>query len=117
MVKVKRVYASFSTKDGYRILVDRLWPRGIKKSELKMDEWVKELAPSPALRKWFSHRADRWKEFQIQYGRELKNPESLQKLRELAKQSQNSTLTLLYAAKDEMYNHAVVLKSFIEKAL
>lgn len=114
MVKIKRVYEPYKSDDGYRILVDRLWPRGIKKTNLVMDEWVKELAPSTELRKWFGHQVEHWKEFKEKYLKELKHKDHALKLLELAKRSKKSTLTLLYGARDEEHNHAFILQSYIE---
>lgn len=115
MVQIKRVYEKGTTKDGYRVLVDRLWPRGIKKEDLKMDEWIKDLAPSNELRKSFGHDPKKWKSFQEMYREELKNPTSQGFIKELAKKSSNKTITLLFGAKDEEHNNAVVLKNLIEK--
>lgn len=117
MIKIKRVYEPPSTGDGYRVLADRLWPRGLTKSEVDMDEWDKELAPSTELRKWFAHKREHWKEFRIRYLRELKTPEAEEKLQELAHRAERSTVTLLYAAREGKYNHTVILKSLIQKLM
>ncbi|GGG75544.1 hypothetical protein GCM10007415_04010 [Parapedobacter pyrenivorans] len=110
--KIKRIYDPPADADGYRILVDRLWPRGQRKEEAKLDEWKKEIAPSTALRKWFDHRPDRFEAFSAKYREELSTKVSdLAKLRELAKKG---GVTLLYAAKDEKVNHASVLMQVLE---
>lgn len=104
---IKRIYDDPSVDDGFRVLVDRLWPRGISKEAAKLDEWDKEIAPSSALRKWFDHKEERFEEFAHQYREELKEKEgALNKLRERAK---NETVCLLYAAKNSEINQAVVL--------
>lgn len=113
MLKTKRVYEKTQTGDGVRFLVERLWPRGIKKEDLKMKAWLKEVAPSPELRKWFAHDPDKWSEFQKRYRAELKaNPEGWEPIVEAAR---HGTVTLLYSARDEEHNSALVLKSFLEK--
>ncbi|GIN74690.1 DUF488 domain-containing protein [Bacillus sp. J14TS2] len=110
-IQLKRVYDSFDQSDGLRILVDRIWPRGIKKADAKLDEWMKEVAPSSELRKWFGHDPQRFEEFEQKYVNELRNDEekkaAFEKLWEKAK---NNDISLLYAAKDEQHNQAVVLK-------
>ncbi len=110
-IKLKRIYDDPSDDDGYRILVDRLWPRGVSKEDAKLDEWDKEIAPSSELRKWFDHQEERFKEFSKRYREELKDKENdLDKLREIA---EKKTLTLLYAAKNPEINQAVVLKEVL----
>ncbi|AYB35652.1 DUF488 family protein [Chryseolinea soli] len=108
---IKRVYEPFSKTDGYRILVDRLWPRGIKKEDAHVDQWLKEIAPSTALRKWFNHEPEKWKSFLTKYKAELKGSAALDELLALLKQ--HKTVTLLYGAKDEQHNQAVALTKFI----
>lgn len=101
--------------NGYRILVDRLWPRGISKDHLSIDIWMKEVAPSSELRKWFSHKSDRWEEFKKRYIMELTIPEAKQKLIEIKNlEREKGTVTLLYGAKDEEHNQAVVLKQILD---
>lgn len=112
MLKVKRVYDDISIQDGKRILVDRVWPRGIKKEDLELDEWCKDLAPSTELRKWFNHDVDKWKEFKEKYEEELKDKGNI--IAEIQKDSDGHNVTLLYAAKDEQHNQAVVLKEIID---
>lgn len=110
-IQLKRVYEEADAKDGQRILVDRLWPRGVKKSDLVLDEWLKQVAPSGELRKWFGHDPQRWEEFRKRYRAELKeNEEALQALREMMG---TGTVTLLYAAKDEKHHHALVLREYL----
>ncbi len=111
-VKLKRIYDDAETSDGVRILVDRLWPRGISKAKARVDQWLKELAPSTELRKWFAHDPKKWPAFQKKYRAELKNNPLVFELQHLAgKQS----LTLVYAARDTVHNAAVVLKEVLEE--
>jgi len=110
-LKIKRVYEKPKQEDGLRILVDRLWPRGLKKEDAKIDRWMKEIAPSDELRKWFAHKAEHWKEFKKHYYQQLQGKKEL--LEELETLSQKQTVTLLYAAKDNTRNNAVVLQDFI----
>jgi uncharacterized protein YeaO (DUF488 family) len=108
MVKIKRVYEKAAKDDGWRVLVDRLWPRGMKKEAAHVDVWLKEVAPSDALRKWFGHEPEKWSEFQRRYRKELaKEKELVAELKEM--QKEHATLTLLYGAKDKEHNQAVVL--------
>ncbi len=112
MIKVKRVYDLPAPDDGRRFLVDRLWPRGVKKEALQIDGWLRDVAPSHALRKWFGHDPAKWEEFQRRYFAELEaKPESWQPLLEAAREG---TVTLLYSARDEAHNNAVALKAFLE---
>jgi uncharacterized protein YeaO (DUF488 family) len=106
-VAIKRVYEPSADDDGYRILVDRLWPRGIKKETVKIDCWLKEVAPSTGLRKWFNHEPEKWIEFQRKYLLELKGQNAWEELQLLARR--HKVLTLLFGAKDERHNHAVML--------
>ncbi|MGE5249276.1 MAG: DUF488 domain-containing protein [Bacteroidota bacterium] len=113
MLKTKRVYETAGTGDGTRFLVERLWPRGIKKDDLKMEAWLKEVAPSPELRRWFAHDPKKWAEFQRRYRAELRaNPEAWQPI---LKAARRSTVTLLYSARDTEHNSAVLLKDFLEE--
>ncbi len=110
-VKLKRAYEPPAADDGIRVLVDRLWPRGIKKTDAAIDEWMKEIAPSAGLRKWFGHDPKRWQEFQRRYKSEIRHhPDQLRQLRTLA---QGGRITLVYAARDEAHNDAVVLKEML----
>lgn len=113
MVSIKRVYESASKEDGYRILVDRLWPRGVSKAEAKVDYWLKEVAPSEELRKWFNHEPDKWKEFISRYLSELETNPALDELKDILKQHQASTL--VFAAKDEAHNNAVALQQCLQQ--
>jgi uncharacterized protein YeaO (DUF488 family) len=113
-IKVKRVYDEISGSDGTRILVDRIWPRGIKKEYLKLDSWVKEIAPSTELRKWFSHKPEKWEGFRKKYFIELKKKKNL--CEELIANGKNN-ITLLYSAKDKKHNQAIALKEFLEKEI
>jgi uncharacterized protein YeaO (DUF488 family) len=113
MIATKRVYAEPARGDGLRILVDRLWPRGLRKEAAALDMWAKELAPTPSLRTWFDHRPERFTEFKRRYRDELKgNPA----LADVLAQVRNRKTTLLYAAKDPAINHAVVLAEVLTKA-
>lgn len=115
MVKLsmKRVYESPSDADGCRVLVDRLWPRGVAKAEAAIDLWLKEVAPSTALRQWFRHDPAKWGEFRKRYRAELKDNPAWIELQALARRQ---PVTLVYAARDEQHNDAVVLKELLERA-
>lgn len=116
-VKIKRAYEEPERGDGYRILIDGLWPRGIKKDDLEFDEWAKELAPSKDLRTFFSHDLEKWKEFSTRFVKELHKHEAKEKLLALAKKAKKRNVTLLYSSKDEEHNNAVVVKKQIERIL
>ncbi len=108
MIRIKRVYEKPAKEDGWRVLVDRLWPRGMKKEAAHLDVWMKEVAPSDALRKWFGHKPEKWSQFQKKYRSELKEKkEFVAELKKMAKE--HGTMTLLFGAKDEAHNEAVVL--------
>jgi uncharacterized protein YeaO (DUF488 family) len=110
-VKLKRAYALRSPEDGTRVLVDRLWPRGVKKKDAAIDLWMKQLSPSTELRKWFGHDPARWQEFRLRFARELRqHPDELRQLRGLAR---NGPVTLVYSARDEIHNDAVVLRAVL----
>ena len=112
MLQIKRVYEPAAKADGKRFLVERLWPRGIKKSDLKIDEWLKEAAPSTELRKWFNHDPAKWKEFKRRYWAELKkHPEMWQGILEAASKG---SVTLLFSSHDAEHNNVVALKEFLE---
>jgi uncharacterized protein YeaO (DUF488 family) len=117
MIKIKRAYEPANQRDGYRVLVDRLWPRGIKKSAFSLNEWAKEIAPSTELRKSFGHDPTKWAEFSKKYQAELRSAEAKGKLEELAKRARRSNLTLVYSARDELHNDAVVLKKLLERKI
>ena len=111
-IRLKRAYAEAAEDDGFRVLVDRIWPRGIKKEEANLDDWMKEIAPSSKLRKWFNHEPDKWDDFRAQYFEELdKNPGVVE---EIAEKARSGTVTLVYAAKNEEYNNAVALKEYLK---
>jgi uncharacterized protein YeaO (DUF488 family) len=110
MFRIKRAYEPPAPEDGFRVLVDRLWPRGLSKEAAAIDEWRKDVAPSTELRKWFGHDPKRWAKFKARYREELKAPErsvGLERLRALGREQ--SVVTLLFAARDEMHNHAAAL--------
>lgn len=115
MVHIKRAYEPAGSKDGFRVLVDRLWPRGRKKSQLRLDAWLKELGPSTQLRKEFGHNPKRWPWFQSEYKKELRSPEAREKIAELAARAKRGNVTLVYGARDEEHNNAVVLERVIKK--
>ena len=115
MLKVKRVYDEPSRGDGSRILVDRLWPRGLRKEAAALDGWMKEIAPSNELRKWYGHDTSKWREFKRRYAAELADRDDL--LRELEDKARAGTLTLLFGAKEERYNNATALKEMLEKRM
>ncbi len=111
-ISLKRVYEPSAKTDGVRVLVDRLWPRGVTKSKANIDLWVKDLAPSTELRKWFGHDPEKWSEFQKKYRAELKGNLALSEIRTLSRQG---NVTLIYAAKDELHNHALILKQALDR--
>lgn len=112
MIKIKRIYDPAESGDGYRVLVDRLWPRGIAKDKAKVDRWLKEIAPSNELRKWYGHDPDKWDEFRRKYKTELKAvPEAVSRLKEII--DSNETVTLLYSSKENTLNNAVALKEIL----
>jgi uncharacterized protein YeaO (DUF488 family) len=111
LIRIKRIYDPPSASDGKRVLIDRLWPRGMSRDEAKLDEWLKEIAPSDELRTWFGHDPARWAEFRTRYREELKHHVEL--LDRLRAEARKGTITLLFAAKDEEHNNAVVLKEIL----
>jgi uncharacterized protein YeaO (DUF488 family) len=113
MIKLKRAYEKLVKDDGERILVERLWPRGLTKVQAKIDLWLKEVAPSTELRRWFGHDPNRWDEFRQRYQEELKQKDELIKL--LKRKAKAGTITLIYAARDEEHNGALVLRRFLQK--
>jgi uncharacterized protein YeaO (DUF488 family) len=112
MIRLKRVYEKPSRMDGSRILVDRLWPRGLTKERAAVTLWLKDVAPSTELRKWFGHAPARWKQFQARYRKELREKKDALEL--LNRKSNAHTVTLVYAARDEQHNEALVLKRVLE---
>jgi uncharacterized protein YeaO (DUF488 family) len=114
-VRLKRAYEPPSTSDGYRVLVDRLWPRGVRKKRARLDEWEKELAPSTELREWFAHEPARFAEFRRRYTDELRSERP--RLAALRRRAREGTLTLVYSARDEQHNDAVVLADVLRRGL
>ncbi len=112
MIRIKRVYEPAEPSDGHRVLIDRLWPRGLSKEKARVDEWRKDLAPSDGLRKWFKHEPKKWEEFRRRYREELRPKRN--ELNELAAKHPG-TLTIVYGARDNEHNNAVVLKELLEK--
>ncbi len=113
-IQLKRVYDPASDGDGTRILIDRLWPRGLKREAVAIDLWLKEVAPSDSLRRWFSHDVEKWVEFQKRYTKELQRNPALQLLVDAV---QKGPVTLLYSAKDIEHNNGICLKKYLENAL
>ncbi len=111
-IQIKRIYDSLSDDDGLRVLVDRLWPRGVKKEEASVDVWAKELAPTTELRQWFDHDASKFSEFRSRYLMELDNKDDV--AQKLIEDANGRTLTLLFAARDRSCNHAVVLLDYLK---
>ncbi len=113
MINVERVYGHTASDGSTRFLVDRLWPRGIKKESLEIDAWLKDVAPSPALRQWYQHDVEKWKEFQRRYRAELDaHPDAWQPILQAARRGK---VTLLYSARDTEHNSAVVLKEYLDR--
>jgi len=113
MIKLKRVYEERSKEDGFRILVERLWPRGLTKDRAAVDLWLKDVAPSPELRKWYGHDPVKWEQFCERYWAELRQKKDV--INVLKEKSKEGTVTFVYAARDEEHNSAVALKRFIER--
>ena len=112
MLKMKRIYEAPEKSDGFRVLVDRLWPRGVSKERAHLDLWLKDIAPSDALRKWFGHDPKRWAEFATKYRKELRRKkETVRQLKQL--EAEHGTVTLLYSAHDEEHNQAVALREYL----
>ncbi len=114
-ILLKRVYEPPDPSDGERILVERLWPRGVSKESAHLDEWLKNVAPSPELRRWFGHDPERWDEFRRRYEAELQAPEKQTLLTELAEKARHGPVTFVFAARDVEHNAAVVLKDMVER--
>ena len=113
-IEIKRVYEPASKDDGYRVLVDRLWPRGMKKEEAKFDLWLREVAPSNSLRKWYGHDPERWEEFKKRYARELEDKKEL--VEQIESKAKDERVTLLFSSKEEHNNNAQALKEYIERS-
>lgn len=114
-VRIRRVYDPPGRSDGCRVLVDRIWPRGVGKEAARLDAWLREVAPSDGLRRWFGHEPEKWPEFRRRYFAELEEKEEL--VAELAEKARGEGLTLVFGAKDEEHNNAVALKEYLEKWL
>lgn len=112
MIKTRRIYDKPDADDGFRILVDRIWPRGVKKNDVKIDLWQKDIAPSNAIRKWFNHDQRKWDEFKSRYYEELKDKQEIVKL--FLEKAEQVTITLLYSSKEEKYNNAIALKEYLQ---
>jgi uncharacterized protein YeaO (DUF488 family) len=112
MIKIKRAYDSIDRDDGVRFLVERLWPRGVRKNALRLDDWLKEVAPSTGLRQWFSHDPAKWREFQRRYRGELDAKPGV--LEPILKAARRGRVTLVYSSRDAEHNNAVVLKAYVE---
>lgn len=110
-IRLKRAYDEYSQEDGYRVLVDRLWPRGISKEKLHIDDWLKEIAPSNELRKWYGHDPEKWDQFKQRYYKELKDKEQL--IQGLLQRIEAGPITLVYSTKETEYNNAVALKEYL----
>lgn len=108
-VIIKRVYEAPEARDGFRVFVDRLWPRGVSKEAFSYDLWCKDLAPSPDLRKWFGHKVEHWEGFRDRYADELHEPEQQDRMGEVIETAKGQRITLVYGAKDTEHNHAVIL--------
>lgn len=114
-IRIKRAYEDAAKNDGYRVLVDRIWPRGVSKDEAQLDDWVKALAPSTELRKWFGHDPDRWDEFRKRYRKELKaRDEAQQALDDLRQRARKGRVTLVFAAKDSEHSNAAFLRELLQ---
>ncbi len=112
MINIRRVYDQPSRNDGKRILIDRLWPRGLKKEDAHIDVWMKDVAPSTELRKWFNHDPDKWAEFKKRFFMELRGRRAI--VEEIVNLARNGTVTLLFGSKEDRFNNAVALKEYIE---
>jgi uncharacterized protein YeaO (DUF488 family) len=112
---IRRAYEEPTRNDGYRVLVDRVWPRGVSREELEIDEWIRDLAPSTRLRRWFDHDPARWEEFRRRYFQELRGKEGT--IRGLLERIQRGRVTLVYGARDPDHNNAVALRAFLEKRI
>jgi len=115
MIRVKRIYDADEEEDGFRILVDRVWPRGFKKDNWKINLWLKNIAPTSSLRKWFYHDPDKWDEFKRRYFEELKDKNEL--VNDVIDKCKLGTVTLIYGTKEERYNNAVALKEYVDSKI
>lgn len=114
-IEIRRLYQQASATEGFRVFIDRLWPRGVSKDEFEYDVWCKDLAPSPVLRKWFGHKVQNWSSFCDRYRAELRTTEQQNRLHDLLRQADGRPLILLYGAKDPDHNHAVILAQELER--
>ena len=117
MLRLKRAYEQPDASDGYRVLVERLWPRGVRKEALRLDAWLKDVAPSPTLRRWFAHDPTKWTEFVRRYREELEYEAAAIEVAGLAQRARKEEVTLIYAAKDQAHNSAIVVRDAIEELL
>jgi uncharacterized protein YeaO (DUF488 family) len=115
-IQIKRVYDKAQTSDGTRVLVDRLWPRGVSRSTARLDRWLRDIGPSNALRKWFGHKPERWKAFEKKYRHELQSPERRELLNELRRLASKRRVTLLFGASDRERNNAVVVEKMLKRS-
>jgi uncharacterized protein YeaO (DUF488 family) len=111
-IRTRRAYDDMAENDGYRVLVDRIWPRGVSKADLDLDDWNKDVAPSDDLRQWFDHDAEKWDEFQRRYHKELDGNDAVH---DLVEHARNGRVTLIYGAKDEAHNNAEALRDYLRK--
>lgn len=117
MLKIKRAYEPAETSDGRRILIDRLWPRGVSKADARIDAWLKDLSPSTELREWFAHDQQKWEEFRKKYRQELSAPEKARLIEDIAQHARHNNVTLIFSAKDIEHNDALVLEELIQKSM
>ncbi|MDQ7801343.1 MAG: DUF488 family protein [Armatimonadota bacterium] len=117
MLRVRRVYEPPEPQDGFRVLVDRLWPRGLSKEAARVDLWARELAPSDRLRRWFGHDPVKWEEFRRRYREELSRSPARELVQQLAERARHDTVTLVFGARDERHNNAVVLAEVLQERL
>jgi uncharacterized protein YeaO (DUF488 family) len=117
VLKIKRAYDKPESADGKRILIDRLWPRGISKADARIDEWLKDLGPSTDLRKWFGHDPEKWEEFRKRYIKELSAPDKSMLLEKIARTAEHGSITLIYSAKDTEHSDVKVLEDLINKMM
>ena len=115
MFQIKRIYEPRSSEDGHRVLVDRIWPRGVSKDAAKLDDWMKDITPSPGLRTWFGHDPARWEDFKADYLEELQGDIQQTCIEELQLRAADGPVTLLYAARDEHHNHALILLDVLKR--